>query len=442
MTKKKSKKTLRVRLAKQMTGLGARPLLVVSFVGAFMVFGSVIALHALADSTAGTVGVLASGLKNGSGQVMCMDSYRNGSTVGTPINIYPCNKSDAAQKFTPYSDQTIRINGKCVGVSGNSNANGAKLVLANCSTSNYMKWRRHTDPRNSLNDLVSVANNKCVDVFSSQTANNSGVNIWDCDDTDAQVWGWVTGSATIATGGSLHNANCDYIGGRQYPDGCYVHLGANQANNHNFSAQGVQADLLQANPVCGTGCGHSIVEIFAGDAAGKNSVEIASSVEAGGTKPTLGIGLWANGNALDAKANFVSQSSTIKPGSPLPVGAKATYKIWYNSATGRVNLYLGGTWLGYFPQSIWSSRGTTFTSIGFAQLYGEAVQPTLNVGHFTMGTGVLGGQAGAATVSNYQLIGSNTPAQLTNYFQESKSQYYSVGNQTDTGFSYGGPGIF
>lgn len=444
MAKRKSKKTL-LRIRKSLTGKANRPVLL-TFVGAFIAFGLVVVLvtNAATTVTAGTTGILASGLKNGSGQVMCLDDYQNSSTVGNPINIYPCNKADSAQKFTSYSDGTIRIHGRCVGVSGNSNGNGARMVLANCSGSNWTKFRRHTDPRNSLNDLVVVANNSCVDVYQSRTANSSEVDQWGCDDTNAQVWGWVTGTAAIQTGGSLHNANCSYIGGYNEPNdgGCYAWVGANQANNNHFSATGVQADFSQGNPVCTSGCGHSIVEFMVSDATNKNTIEYGWGVQPGATKPTIGIGLWANGKPLDANANFVSENSTLKPGSAVTPGAIGTFKIWFNPATGRWNLYYNGTWLGFFPESVFTSRGTSYTSIGWLQVFGEVVQPSLNVGHMQMGNGVLGSQAGSASVSNYQLINANVPAQLTGFFVDAKSSFYDQGNTSSTGFTYGGPGIF
>src|ERR1700722_3373355 len=129
-------------------------------VGSQGVAGRGLESEAVSSATAGTTGLLASGLKNASGSVMCLDDSKNASTNGNPINIYPCNKADAAQKFTPYSDGTIRIHGKCVAVSGNSTVNKTRLVLETCSTSNYQKWRAGTNPEVSLNDLITPATGK------------------------------------------------------------------------------------------------------------------------------------------------------------------------------------------------------------------------------------------------------------------------------------------
>lgn len=415
------------------------------FIGAFVMFGLVVVLgtHA-ATVTAGATGLLASGLKNGSGSVMCLDDYKNLSANGTPVNVFPCNKSDAAQQFTPYSDGSIRIHGKCVATQGAVATNGARMALTTCGTSNWMKWNRGTNPRVSLNDLVTPADGKCMDVYSSNTANNATVDQWGCNGTTAQVWGWVTGTAAIVAGGATAHANCNYIGAYSEPGdgGCYAWVGASQANNNKFSATGVQADFLQAAPVCSGGCGHSIVEFMVSDAANKNTIEFGWGVQPGATKPTLGIGLWANGSPINANANFVNESTTVKIGSAVTPGAKGTYKINFNPASGRWNLYYNGTWLGFFPESVWTSRGTSFTSMGWDQVFGEVVQPSLTVGHMQMGNGILGSQAGSTTVSNYTLIGANVASQLTGFFVDANAKFYNQGSTSGTGFSYGGPGVF
>ena len=59
-----------------------------------------------------------------------------------------------------------------------------------------------------------------------------------------------------------------------------------------------------------------------------------------------------------------------------------------------------------------------------------------------MGNGILGSLTGSSSVSNYQLFGSTTPAQLTNFFVYANPTYYNDGNTKATSFRYGGPGIF
>lgn len=397
---------------------------------------------AAASPKPGTAGLLASGLKNSSGTAMCLDDYKNGTAVGSRVLLYPCNKTDKAQQWTPYSDHTIRIHGKCATAVGT--VNGSQLQLRNCADSTNQVWSTGTNPKVSLNNLTEKATGKCLDVFSSKTANNSTIDIWSCDDTNAQVWGWVTGSAAIAPGGNMANANCDYVGGFNEPNdgGCYAWVGASQQDNNSFSATGVSADFKQGNPVCTGGCGHSLVEMYVADATGKNVIEYGWGVAAGATQPTLGIGLWANGDPLDAVGNFVQVSTTVKIGQQVTVGATGAYEISFDSSTQEWQLFYNSVEVGYFPQTIWTSRGTSYTAVGFDEMFGEVVQPALTVAHMQMGNGVLGSLTGAVSVSNYQLLDSSTPGDFSSYFVDAKAQYYDDGDTTSTGFSYGGPGIF
>jgi hypothetical protein len=391
---------------------------------------------------AGTSGLLASGLTNGSADVMCLSDYKNATASGTKVVLNPCAKSNESELWTPYSDGTIRIHSLCLTVTGT--VNGSSMEISTCKGASDQIWETGSNPQVSLSVLQPKSVGKCLDVYGSKTADNAVVDIWACDDTDAQVWGWVTGSAAIAPGGSLANANCNYIGGFNEPNdgGCYAWVGGVQADNNNFSAAGVSVDFKQGNPTCADGCGHSIVEIMAADATGKNTIEYGWGVAANAAQPTLGIGLWANGQPLDALANFVRASTKVKIGQTVTVGATGTYGISFDSASQEWQLFYNGTEVGYFPQSIWSSRGTSYTAVGWDEIFGEVVQPALTVAHMEMGNAILGSSPGSASVSDYQLLDSSTAADFSSFFVDANSRFYDDGGTSSTGFSYGGPGIF
>jgi hypothetical protein len=390
----------------------------------------------------GSAGLLASGLKNGRGTVMCLNDTNNGTKSGTHADLYPCLKTIQSEQWTPYSDGTIRIHGECLTSTGT--ANGSSPEISACKDSSNQIWAKGSNPKASLNSLLIKNSGKCLDVYASRIADNSEVDVWQCDDTNAQVWGWVTGSAAIVPGGNEAEANCDYIGAYSEPDdgGCYAWVGAVQAHNNDFSAAGVSAGFKQGDPTCSDGCGHSIVEIMAANATGKNTIEYGWGVAANATHPTLGIGLWANGNPLDAVANFVQVSKTVRIGQTVTVGATGTYKIGFDSANKEWQLFYNGTEVGYFPQSIWTSRGTSYTAIGWDELFGEVVQPSLTVADMEMGNGILGSRTGSVSVSKYQLLSSSTPADFASFFVDANTQFYDGGGMNSTGFSYGGPGVF
>jgi len=70
---------------------------------------------------------------NGYGQ--CLDDQGSGAGVGTTVKIGACAANDSAQVWTTgYGDGTIRIDGLCLGVSGNSQLTGANTILTPCNT--------------------------------------------------------------------------------------------------------------------------------------------------------------------------------------------------------------------------------------------------------------------------------------------------------------------
>jgi hypothetical protein len=251
------------------------------------------------------------------------------------------------------------------------------------------------------------------------------------------------GASSSPTSGTANNtAACTTIGGFGEPNACYVQMGGDQTG---LSATGVSANFSVWTPRCGSDCGHVANEFFATDSAG-DTIEYGWTVppnSAAGAHPLLGIGLWAKGQPLDADANFVQVSKTAKINMVLPVnGTKANLKILYVSASKQWQLFYNGTEVGYYPESIWTSRGTSLTALQTIYIFGEIVgtsaAPSVNA---QMGNGVLGTSSGAATISNYTLYGTSTAPNLTPYSGIKNTKYYAVGNSTATGFSYGGPGL-
>ncbi|WP_030993863.1 RICIN domain-containing protein, partial [Streptomyces sp. NRRL WC-3744] len=81
----------------------------------------------------------------------------------TPVQLYDCNGTNA-QQWTVGSDGTIRALGKCLDVTGNSTADGAKAQLWSCTGGANQKWTV-----TAAHDIVNPQANKCLDV----TDNNS-----------------------------------------------------------------------------------------------------------------------------------------------------------------------------------------------------------------------------------------------------------------------------
>jgi len=62
---------------------------------------------------------------------------------------------DASQQWTAYSDGTLRINGKCLDVTGHSTATGATVGLWACDASPSQQWQIS---QTSLNPFGSIGN--------------------------------------------------------------------------------------------------------------------------------------------------------------------------------------------------------------------------------------------------------------------------------------------
>jgi uncharacterized membrane protein YgcG len=395
-------------------------------------------------------GLLASGLTNSSGSVMCLDDYQDSSTNGTAVNIYPCNKSDAGQQWSLYSDNTIRIHGKCLDVYQAATTNGTRMDLNTCDGNTNQQWSVGTNPDISLNNLTSKQSGNCLDVYNSETANSSETDLWSCDNTPAQVWGWVTGSSAIQAGGATALANCSKVI-QGFGSSCVVQMGAYQANMGNGTytgnATGVSANFTIYSPTCGVNCVHIANEWQIGTNGAKaNLIEygwtIAGDVPAG-THPELQIGLWANGQVLDADANFVQVSKTVEINEVLPVnGTVGNLKILYVASSSEWQLFYNGTEVGYYPESIWTSRGTSLTALNNINLFGEVYpsNPLLAAPVMQMGSGVLAGQSGAAQISDYTLYGSTVAPSFQPY-TEGNQKLWTLSDVTATGFSYGGPGL-
>lgn len=427
-----------------MRGFSHDVVLIIFVVGIGLIGTFYLVFAHAATATVKETGYLSSGISNSAGTATCLNDPYNATANNTAIKTYVCGtKYSASEKWSLYSDNSIRLHGLCLGVAGASKTNGALVKMSSCNGSKNQQWTVGKNVAVSLNDLVNANSGGCLDVSHSGSANNTTIDNYACNGTAAQVWGWNTGSS-IVPGGATANANCKHIGG--FSSSCVVQMGAYQANTGNYTATGVSANFTIYAPSCGANCVHVANEFQVGSATMKNLIEygwtIAGNVPAG-THPELQIGLWANGSPLDADANFVQVSKTVKMNEVLPVnGTIGNLKILYVSSLSQWQLFYNGTEVGYYPESIWTSRGTSLTNLQDAYIFGEVYpsNPLLAAPVMQMGSGKLAGQPGAATISGFTLYGSTTAPNLAAY-TEGNQQLWGLGNVTATGFSYGGPGI-
>ncbi|MFF3501511.1 ricin-type beta-trefoil lectin domain protein [Streptomyces sp. NPDC003247] len=112
----------------------------------------------------------------------CIDVVGGKAAQGARLMIWDCSQS-ASQRWTFASDGTMRTLGMCVQLAGASTADGTDLELAACDGSPAQRFTL-----NIRNDLVSALADKCTDVRDNGTANGTRLQLWSCSGGSNQKW--------------------------------------------------------------------------------------------------------------------------------------------------------------------------------------------------------------------------------------------------------------
>ncbi|MBB2741894.1 UNVERIFIED_ORG: hypothetical protein FHR35_001714 [Microbispora rosea subsp. rosea] len=119
----------------------------------------------------------------GAGSGRCLDVSGASQANGAQAQIWDCN-GQANQQWTSTSAGELRVYGnKCLDVNGGSTADGASVIIWDCNGQNNQKWRLNSD-----GSITAVGANKCLDVYNNGTANGSKVIIWTCNGQNNQKW--------------------------------------------------------------------------------------------------------------------------------------------------------------------------------------------------------------------------------------------------------------
>jgi O-glycosyl hydrolase len=113
----------------------------------------------------------------------CLAAQNNGSANGTPVVIDSCDASDPAQNWSVAVANTLRINGKCLDVTGRATADGALVQLWTCNGGTNQEW---TVGRNS--SLLGTGSGKCLDDPGKSTVDGTRQQIWTCNGAINQIW--------------------------------------------------------------------------------------------------------------------------------------------------------------------------------------------------------------------------------------------------------------
>lgn len=208
------------------------------------------------------------------------------------------------------------------------------------------------------------------------------------------------------------------------------------------TAIGGQASFSQHTPNLNTTDYHTLAETASESGDGKQIVEIGWNVDRsvnGDANTHLFVFSWVNGtgNCYNG-CGYVQYSSSVRPGQTIAGdGSSYIYAIEYFS--GNWWLYSQNQWIGYFPGTLWSNKGVSFTQVGLVQWFGEVAA---NGGTGTqMGNGVYGSNSGSATITGAAFISSDSTTSAANLsVNDSDPSCFNHRIIASNSFGYGGPG--
>ncbi|WP_240506746.1 RICIN domain-containing protein [Thermoactinospora rubra] len=119
----------------------------------------------------------------GAGSGRCLDVSGASQANGAQVQIWDCG-GQANQRWTATGSGELRVyGGKCLDVSGAGTADGTAVIIWDCNGQNNQKWRLNAD-----GTITAVGANKCLDVAGYGTANGTRVQIWTCHGGTNQKW--------------------------------------------------------------------------------------------------------------------------------------------------------------------------------------------------------------------------------------------------------------
>jgi hypothetical protein len=151
-----------------------------------------VGVHALrardVSSTSSTAGLIVSGIHRAK---LCVDDNRNSSADGARVQVWRCDKNDAAQNWSVNSDGTITINGKCMDVI----SNGVLVDLHGCNGQASQRWTV------TNGTILSTVSGQCLDDPAWNDEPRTQLDVGSCDGGKRQHWTFL-GPGTPASPGT------------------------------------------------------------------------------------------------------------------------------------------------------------------------------------------------------------------------------------------------
>ncbi|WP_193318489.1 extracellular catalytic domain type 1 short-chain-length polyhydroxyalkanoate depolymerase [Nonomuraea phyllanthi] len=117
----------------------------------------------------------------GSGR--CLDVSGASQANGARAQIWDCH-GQPNQQWTLTASGELRVyGGKCLDVGDHATADGSRVIIWDCSGQGNQKWRFNGD-----GTITAVEANKCLDVPGYTSANGTALQIWSCNGGANQRW--------------------------------------------------------------------------------------------------------------------------------------------------------------------------------------------------------------------------------------------------------------
>ncbi|MFC4592275.1 glycoside hydrolase family 27 protein [Sphaerisporangium corydalis] len=119
----------------------------------------------------------------GVGSGRCLDVSGASQANGAQAQIWDCN-GQANQQWTPTASGELRVyGGKCLDVNNAGTADNTSVIIWDCNGQTNQRWRLNSD-----GTITAVGANKCLDVPNNGTANGTKLAIWSCNGGTNQRW--------------------------------------------------------------------------------------------------------------------------------------------------------------------------------------------------------------------------------------------------------------
>jgi hypothetical protein len=114
---------------------------------------------------------------------MCADVKGNSSANGTKILVWKCDSSDSAQSWT-FSNNELVHNGKCMNDQGDAGS-GGKVILYSCSSAGNDKW---SELSNGEFRLQAHSGTLCLNDPRSSTKDGTQLIVYSCKGSANEKW--------------------------------------------------------------------------------------------------------------------------------------------------------------------------------------------------------------------------------------------------------------